>query len=294
MIELEQLKKYYSISEREEKLLKKAHEIIIENLDLIYSEYERFFKEDKEIFKFKDFFENKFKTNFRKWIDETFAGEYGPKYIKFLKKIGRVHAKHGLRPHIFTVSLGILRRILTDLVRNYYENVDDRVELINAINKMIDFNIDVVNASLRQTELEDKFFTYKLESKLIKFTENFSHFINLFLISCLVVISISIILFFIHDFSKIFTGNIEKGLLSALGTMLILWMMVELLEVEIRNLKEHKIDTKVFISVVIIAFIRKILIATFEHLEIQKEIFLVGTVLILSIVYFLISKSEKE
>ncbi len=100
--------------------------------------------------------------------------------------------------------------------------------------------------------------------------------------------------FFIHDFSKIFyTGHVEKGLISALGTMLVLWMMIELIEVEVRNLKEHKIDTKIFISVVIIAFIRKILIITFEKYDLHKEIFLVGTVLILAIVYFLISKSEK-
>ncbi len=294
MKEIESFKKYYNITEEEEQLLKEVHSIIIDNINLFYSEFERFFKEDEEISRFRKHFDKNFKKNFRRWIDETFDGKYGPHYITFLKRIGYLHAKNGLRPHIFTVSLGIIRRILTEIIRNYYEDVEMRVKVINAVNKILDFNIDVVNAQLRTTELEDKFFTYKLESRLIKFTENFSHFINLFLVICLVVLSLSIIYFFIHDFSKIFHGEIEKGLLSALGTMLILWMMIELIEVEVKNLKEHKIDTKIFISVVIIAFIRKILIMTFEKPDLMKELFLVGTVLILAVVYFLISKSDRN
>ena len=294
MKELQDFKKYYEISEEEKYLLKKVHHIIIENLDLFYREFRELFEEDEETKKFIKNFDTHFKKNFRKWVDETFNGVYDANYVNFLKKIGHVHAKEGLRPRIFTVSLGIVRRILTDIIRNYYDNVDERVKIINAVNKILDFNIEVVNAETRETELEDKFFTYKLESRLIRFTESFSHFINLFLVCCLVVLSLSLIYFFIHDFSKIFYGgHIEKGLLSALGTMLVLWMMIELIEVEVRNLKEHKIDTKIFISVVIVAFIRKILILTFEKYELEKEIFLVGTVLILSVVYFLISKSEK-
>ncbi len=294
MNELQDFKRFYDISEEEKQLLKIVHKIIYENIDLFYKEFKKFFEEDDETKKFLKNFETNFKKNFLKWVDKTFAGDYDSQYINFLKKIGHTHAKEGLRPRIFTVSLGIVRRILTEIIRNYFENVDDRVKVINAVNKILDFNLEVVNAETRETELEEKFFTYKVESKLIKFTENFSHIINLFLVICLVLLSLSLMYFFIHDFSKIFyTGHVEKGLISALGTMLVLWMMIELIEVEVRNLKEHKIDTKIFISVVIIAFIRKILIMTFEKYDLHKEIFLVGTVLILAIVYFLISKSEK-
>ena len=294
MKELQFFKKYYEISEEEEKLLKEVHKIIIENLDIFYKELKILFAESDETKKFLKDFDSHFKKNFRKWVDETFNGIYDANYVNFLKKIGHTHAKEGLKPRIFTVSLGIVRRILTEIIRDYYDDVEQRVKIINAVNKILDFNIEIVNAETRETELEDKFFTYKLESRLIRFTENFSHFINLFLVCCLVLLSLSLIYFFISDFSKIFYGgNIEKGLISALGTMLVLWMMIELIEVEVRNLKEHKIDTKIFISVVIIAFIRKILILTFEKYDLYKEIFLVGTVLILAIVYFLISKSEK-
>ena len=294
MKELEVFKKYFEITEEEEQLLKEVHSIIIENLEIFYREFRSFFEADEETKNFLEHFDTKFKKNFRKWIDETFNGIYDANYISFLKRIGHIHAKEGLKPRVFTISIGIVRRILTEIIRNYYEDVDERVRVINAVNKILDFNIEVVNAVTRETELEDKFFTYKLESRLIRFTESFSHFINLFLVCCLVLLSLSIIYFFIHDFSKIFYGqHIEKGLLSALGTMLVLWMMIELIEVEVKNLKEHKIDTKIFISVVIIAFIRKILIITFEKPDILKEIFLVGTVFILSIVYFLLSKSEK-
>ena len=92
----------------------------------------------------------------------------------------------------------------------------------------------------------------------------------------------------------IFHGKIEEGIITTLGTMLILWMMVELIEVEIRNLKTKTINIVVFISVVLVAFVRKILIATFENPKLEKQIFLVGTVLVLAIVHYLIYKSRNE
>jgi uncharacterized membrane protein (DUF373 family) len=90
----------------------------------------------------------------------------------------------------------------------------------------------------------------------------------------------------------IFRGDMEKGILSALGTLLIIWMMIELMDNEIKNLKGGKFNILVFIGVIIVALIREILISTMRRDALETQAFLAGTLLILGVVYFLVAKSQ--
>jgi len=76
--------------------------------------------------------------------------------------------------------------------------------------------------------------------------------------------------------------------------MLILWMMIELLENEIKNLKGGSFNILVFVGVVVVAMVREILISTLRHDDIKTQAFLSVTLLVLGIVYFLISKAQKS
>jgi uncharacterized membrane protein (DUF373 family) len=86
----------------------------------------------------------------------------------------------------------------------------------------------------------------------------------------------------------------EKGILSALGSLLILWMMIELMDNEIKNLKGGKFNILVFIGVIIVAMIREILISTLRKDDLTTQAFLAGTLLILGVVYYLVSLSQKD
>jgi uncharacterized membrane protein (DUF373 family) len=86
----------------------------------------------------------------------------------------------------------------------------------------------------------------------------------------------------------------EKGILSALGSLLILWMMIELMDNEIKNLKGGRFNILVFIGVIIVAMIREILISTLRKDDLTTQAFLAGTLLILGIVYYLVSLSQKD
>ena len=90
----------------------------------------------------------------------------------------------------------------------------------------------------------------------------------------------------------IFTGSPEKAIFSALGEILILWMIIELLENEIKNLKGGSFNILVFVGVVIVAMVREILISNLRHDDLKTQAFLAVTLLILGIVYFLISKAQ--
>jgi len=110
----------------------------------------------------------------------------------------------------------------------------------------------------------------------------------------LVVVSVSVVWLFGNDLLHVMQGDPEKGILSALGELLILWMMIELMDNEIKNLKGGKFNILVFIGVIIVAMIREILISTLRHDDLTTQAFLAGTLLILGIVYYLVSKALNE
>jgi uncharacterized membrane protein (DUF373 family) len=289
-------KKYYSLDNEELSLIKDLPQIIEENFDLFIRSLLAFYTSENSLKSFFNDKENKerFEKNARNWLKRLFKPPFDKDYAKFIKKIGIVHANNNVNPHYINVGIGLIRHTLTSIIRNYYESVDERVKIINIVNKILDYNLDIINSNARERDLENKFLKVKLENTLLKFSENFAHFLNIIIVIMLVILSVAILAFFVKDFSMILHGEIEKGIITTLGTMLILWMMLELIEVEIKNLKTKKINIVVFINVVLVAFVRKILIATFEQPEIEKQIFLVGTVLILALVNFLISRTDNE
>jgi uncharacterized membrane protein (DUF373 family) len=287
-------KKYYSLEEEEIELIKDLYKVIEDNIELFVSSLTAFYSTEGEL---KNFFSkednvDKFRTNVTNWLKRLFTPPFDNEYASFIKKIGIVHANNNVNPHYINIGIGLIRHTLTGILRNYYSDVDERVKIINIANKILDFNLDVINTNTRTQDLENRFLKVKIENKLLSFAEGFSHFLNIIIVIMLVLMSGAVLVFFVKDFTMIIKGEIEKGIITTLGTMLILWMMIELIEVEIKNLKTKTINIVIFISVVLVAFVRKILIATFEEPKLEKQIFLVGTVLILAIVHYLIYKSR--
>ena len=75
--------------------------------------------------------------------------------------------------------------------------------------------------------------------------------------------------------------------------MLILWMMIELLDNEIKNLKGGSFNILVFVGVIIVAMVREILISTLRHDDLKTQAFLTVTLLVLGVVYYLVSRAQK-
>ncbi|WP_407079837.1 phosphate-starvation-inducible PsiE family protein [Candidatus Hakubella thermalkaliphila] len=78
-------------------------------------------------------------------------------------------------------------------------------------------------------------------------------------------LTIGVIGLIVHDVQKIFAGNIEHGVISTLGSLLILWVLIELINTEISHLKGGKFYISVFIGVALVTVIRATMIATFKH-----------------------------
>jgi uncharacterized membrane protein (DUF373 family) len=103
----------------------------------------------------------------------------------------------------------------------------------------------------------------------------------------------SLIGLFAYDLTHLFKGDLEKGLLSTMGSLLMLWVVIELIDNEIRQLRGGRFAIKVFISVALVAVIRKILVTTLSAEAIGAQISLIAAVAVLGVVYWLISKVEQ-
>src|ERR1039457_1828855 len=227
------------------------------------------------------------------WFMSLFTGIYDNHYMNHLTRIGHAHVKVGLSVHFVNAAMNQIRHFLLDLIDVNYSDREQRRGLREAVEKVLDMNLDVMSTSYREEEMKKVFLSRKVESFLIRATERFTYGLNLVLVLALAGVSVSVVTLFVWDITQIFKGDMEKGILSALGELLILWMMIELMDNEIKNLKGGKFNILVFIGVIIVAMIREILISTLRHDDLTTQGFLAGTLLILGIVYYLVAQTQK-
>jgi uncharacterized membrane protein (DUF373 family) len=229
----------------------------------------------------------------RQWFRTLFQGEYDEEYLSVLKRVGQAHVRVGLPVHYVNAAMSHVRHAIQHMIHDTFSDRDQRRMYRESADKIIDLNLAVMTSSYRDAEMSKVFVSRSLESWLIRLSERFTYGLNLVLVLSLAGVSMGVVGLFISDILEIFTGKPEKAIFSALGSMLILWMMIELLENEIKNLKGGSFNILVFVGVVVVAMVREILISTLRHDDLKTQAFLTLTLLVLGIVYFLVSKAQK-
>jgi len=243
----------------------------------------RFLKDEATVRRHQDFL--------KIWFIRLFEGEYGPMYLKELEKVGMAHVKITLPAHYVNAAFHFVKRYTHDIIVKELDGNNDRAYLERSVEKILDINLDVFTSSY--IEEEKKFFlSQKVESYLIQLANRYSHGLNLVLVLGLVVLGIMVMGLFVYDMMHILDGNIEKGLLSTLGSLLMLWVVIELMDTEIKHLKGGKFAIKVFISVALVAMIRKILVTSLKSDAVEAQVSLVAAVAVLGAVYWLVSKVD--
>lgn len=134
-----------------------------------------------------------------------------------------------------------------------------------------------------------------LENKLLSYLKTIGVYFNYLLASALVIVALFAIGLFGYDIYLLLIGQttIEKGILTTLGSLLILWAAIELIDEEIKHLRGGHSALAAFVALAIATLIRKILIVSLSP-ERAKEILMYGLlVLCLSIAYWLIVQTTK-
>lgn len=130
---------------------------------------------------------------------------------------------------------------------------------------------------------------------LLRNMMRFNRGLHLLMGVALVVTAVMALGLFLYDvYSAFTTRSMISGMVHALGSLLILWTLSELLDAEIHYLRDGMFKVAIFIEVSIAAIIRKILILSAEGLNnLTEEALYLTALLVLGVVYWLLSRSNR-
>lgn len=228
------------------------------------------------------------------WFNDLFCGQYDDKYFHKIKKIGIAHVKIGLDSQYVNVGINYIRNFVMDVIDENYKDSEDLSEIKRSVSKILDFNLGILTKSYSEAELKKVFLSHRLESALVAVAERFTYGLNLVLVMALMGISVGVVYIFFMDIAHMLEGgDVNHGIVSALGSLIIIWVMIELMETEVEHLKGKAFPAIIFIHVVLVSFIREVLVVSLQH-DIHHQMLMVGTALVLGIIYWLVANAEKN
>lgn len=230
------------------------------------------------------------------WFINLFSGNYDMQYFMYLYKIGEVHMKIGLPTHYVNSAFTFVRTFVLKHIEEDYDNKEEHIKVINAVEKIIDMNLDSLTSSYREEELGRFLSLSKVEKKILTGLKEFNSYINYFLAAALAIVAFFSIGLFLYDIYLLFFTDvkIEEGILTVLGSLLVLWATIELIHEEINHLQGKGFAIGAFIMLAMAALIRKVLIYSLSS-EKGEELLLIGIVIVgLAIAYWLVGAKKKH
>ncbi len=300
--EYSSLKVHYCLSKEDETLLLQIRPLMEECVeDFLEGFYEFIWNFGKTA----DFLKNeevitRHRQKIRQWYLDLFGGTYDIQYFLKLYRIGEIHVKLGLPTHYVNAAFNYVRIFTIGCIQQHFRGDDTLSGRLKAFERILDINLDVLTSSYREEEVSRFLSLSALEKRLLGSLKKVSSYLNYMLAVALVMVAFFAVGLFGYDIWLLFSGRIEieKGILTILGSLLILWASIELINEEIKHLRGGGFALEAFITLAIAALIRKIMIFSLSS-ENAMDVLLYGLlVLCLGIAYWLIviyrSKSARE
>jgi uncharacterized membrane protein (DUF373 family) len=232
------------------------------------------------------------KQTIKTWFRDLFTAPHDHRYLMALQRIGQVHVRIGLAGHYVNAAMNFIRSFCLRHLEGEVPDPARRQLLIETLDKIIDINLDVMTSSYREAELKKVFLSHRLEFWLVRWSERLLHGLNLLLMVGLVVLSAGVAGLLASDILYALTETLETGVIKALGSLLILWMMIELLHTQVENLRGGRFKVQVFVELALVAFIRKLFVAAIDEKEAVTFGLLIGGLLVLGVVFFLVARVD--
>lgn len=289
----EDIKENYRFGPEDMEILKATWVVLEPHMDQVVENFYRRLQDNPETAKFLEDPKvlARLRHSHRAWLEAAFLGPFDERYYQRLKRVGNAHVRIGLSAHFVYVAMNFLREELKTLVLALMAPAG-QARVLEAVDKILDLNLDVIARSYHEESMRRVFLSYKFDDFLIRMARRFTFGLNLVLLVGLVGLAAGMVYVLIIDVSSIFRGQLEKGLVAALGSLLVMWLAIELLEGEVERLQGGTLQLSLFVGVALVAFLRKILIATITHESLQVEILYLGGILVLGMVYWLIHRTE--
>jgi uncharacterized membrane protein (DUF373 family) len=294
MESMESILKHYRFTSQDEQNVEELGRILLPLSDQLAEDFYGFLLEDPYMAAFfkTDEAIAKRKQSTKGWFRDLFTAKYDQRYLMRLQKIGQVHVRIGLPGHYVNAAMNFIR---TFCLRHLHGEVTDsgqRQQLIKTLDKALDISLDVMTSSYREAELKKVFLSQRLEFWLVRWAERVLHGLNLLLMLGLVIMAAGVAILLASDILYALTETLENGLIKALGSLLILWMMIELLHTQVAHLRGGRFRVQVFVELALVAFIRKLFIAAIDEKDAITFGLLIGGLLVLGVIFYLVAKAE--
>jgi len=230
------------------------------------------------------------------WYSRMFEGKADNDYYNFLYKQGAGLNKYKFEQEFMNSMLSFSRLWIHEKI---FQNMEDDIKrkgVLLSIHKMLDINAEVMLGAYYEEIVSSYNPVFSWRKSIVNLSEKFSfgmHAVLVFVLMALTLVATGV---FVMDIVHLLQGNAEKALITALGSLLIIWVLVELLHTEIQMIKGGKFKTSVFVGVALIAFIRDLLIITLKHEKgnLLTYGFILSSIMILGLIYWLITNTEKN
>jgi uncharacterized membrane protein (DUF373 family) len=231
----------------------------------------------------------------REWYLDLFSGSYDISYFLKLYKIGGIHVKLGLPTHYVNAAFNFVRVFTLGRIHKQYSGDGDLTDRLKAVERILDINLDVLTSSYREEEMGRFLSLSRVEKTLLGALKKTSSYFNYLLAGALVLVAFFAVGLFGYDVYLLFSRqiSIEQGILTVLGSLLILWAAIELIHEEMKNLRGGSFALEAFIALAIAALIRKILIFSLSPAKSMDVLLYGALVLCLAISYWLIVQRIK-
>ena len=230
----------------------------------------------------------------REWFLDLFSGQYDNHYYEKLIRIGATHVRQNVDAHYMNRSINLVKNACIGIIQKMEEEKEALTDKIISLGKILDIGLDVITTSYIEEEIRTYSPVYKVRSTLINFSERFSQTTNLVLVLALIGLTLGVIWLFLQDVMHLLSGDVERGIISALGSMLLLWLMIELMNTEISHLKGGKFHISVFVGVALVTMIRETMIATLKHENPESIYYLIAAILVIGFVYWIVTRAEER
>jgi uncharacterized membrane protein (DUF373 family) len=230
----------------------------------------------------------------RVWFHDLFSGVYDSRYYEKLIRIGAAHVRHKVDAHYMNRAVNLVKNACIGILQKQDEDKKTITDKIISLGKILDISLDIITTSYIEEEIRAYSPVYKVKSGLISFSERFSQTTNLLLVLALIGLTLGVVWLFAQDVMHLLSGDVERGIISALGSMLLLWLMIELMNTEIAHLKGGKFHISVFVGVALVTMIRETMIATLKHEKPESIYYLIAAILVIGFVFWIVTKAEER
>jgi uncharacterized membrane protein (DUF373 family)/hemoglobin-like flavoprotein len=227
----------------------------------------------------------------RAWLLAMFQGPYDERYFQRLQRVGLAHVRIDLSAHFVYVGMNLIRQHLHQIIHAEVEP-RQRESAFSAVEKILDLNLDIIARTYHEEEIRRVFLSQKLDSLLIRFSQRFTFGLNILLVVGLLGLSLGAVGLVVQDVIHIVRGDLSRGLVSAMGSVLILWVVIELLDMEIDRLRGGDFKLALFVGLALVAFIRKVLVASLATHDLWTEGLYLAGILVCGAIFWLVSRAE--